>query len=151
MWKRLKLYAVSIVIAALAAAVAYLSLVSPPPAAVRLVADPPAIVREIQQLQELVTVLQVTREDGDRVLTVTEPGIVGKIGLSSAGLGVCLNFLIAARSSDGVPIHILLREALEAGSLDSACLRLRAAGTGRAGNILLGSDNSGAVNFWQGR
>ncbi|NQU12273.1 DUF4230 domain-containing protein [bacterium] len=56
MLKRLKFYTVSIVIAALAAAVAYLSLVGPPSAGVRLAADPPAIVREIQQLQELVTV-----------------------------------------------------------------------------------------------
>jgi isopenicillin-N N-acyltransferase-like protein len=100
-----------------------------------------------EQLQELVTILRITGEDGHRVLTVTEPGIVGKIGLSDAGLGVCLNFLIAARSADGVPIHILLREALAASSLDSACLRLRAAGPGRAGNILLGSSGQRAVNF----
>jgi len=70
-----------------------------------------------EQLEELVTVLSVTREDGHRLLTVTEPGIVGKIGLCSTGLGVCLNFLSAPRTKDGVPIHNLLREALESASV----------------------------------
>ena len=101
-----------------------------------------------EQLEELVTVLSITREDGHRLLTVTEPGIVGKIGLSSAGLGVCLNFLIAPRSADGVPIHNLLREALESSSLQEARGRLRQAGTGRGGNIILAADAADqAVNF----
>jgi isopenicillin-N N-acyltransferase-like protein len=100
-----------------------------------------------EQLEELVTVLSITREDGHRLMTVTEPGIVGKIGLSSAGLGVCLNFLKAPRIRDGVPIHNLLREALESGSLGQARERLRQAGTGRGGNIMLGSDSGQAVNF----
>ncbi len=100
-----------------------------------------------RQLEPLVTVLDISREDGHRVLTVTEPGIVGKIGLSSAGIGVCLNFLSAPRSADGAPIHILLREALEADGLEAACQRLREAGSGRSGNIMLGSDAGRAVNF----
>jgi isopenicillin-N N-acyltransferase-like protein len=100
-----------------------------------------------EELEDLVTVMSITREDGHRLLTVTEPGIVGKIGLSSAGLGVCLNFLSAPRSSDGVPVHNLLREALESNSLPQARERLRQAGTGRGGNILLAADTGEAVNF----
>lgn len=100
-----------------------------------------------EQLEELVTVLSITREDGHKMVTVTEPGIVGKLGLSSAGVGVCLNFLSAPRSSDGAPIHSLLREALEADSVEAARLRLRQAGAGRAGNILLGGDAGQAINF----
>jgi isopenicillin-N N-acyltransferase like protein len=100
-----------------------------------------------EQLQELVTVLSITREDGHKIMTVTEPGIVGKLGLSSAGVGVCLNFLSAPRSSDGVPIHNLLREALEADSLETARLRLQQAGAGRGGNILLSGAAGEAINF----
>lgn len=100
-----------------------------------------------QQLEELVTLLSITRDDGHRILTVTEPGILGKIGLSSAGVGVCLNFLSAPRREDGVPIHNLLREALEAESLAVARQRMRQAGAGRGGNIMLGNDSAEAVNF----
>ena len=41
-----------------------------------------------EQLESLVTVLHITREDQHSILTVTEPGIVGKIGLSDASPGV---------------------------------------------------------------
>jgi isopenicillin-N N-acyltransferase-like protein len=100
-----------------------------------------------EQLEDLITLLSITHEDGHRVLTISEPGIVGKIGLSSAGVGVCLNFLSVPRSEEGVPIHNLLREALDARSLAAARLRLRQAGAGRGGNILLAGDSGEAVNF----
>jgi isopenicillin-N N-acyltransferase-like protein len=100
-----------------------------------------------KQLEELVTVLAITREDGHRMLTVTEPGIVGKIGLSSAAVGVCLNFLSVPRSIDGVPIHSLLREVLEAASLPGACSRLRQAGPGRGGNVMMLEASGEAFNF----
>ncbi len=100
-----------------------------------------------RQLEQLVTVLSIRLEDGREVLTVTEPGIVGKIGLCSEGFGVCLNFLSAPRSNDGAPIHVLLREALDAPSLEAARGRLRQAGTGRGGNILLADAGGEAFNF----
>lgn len=100
-----------------------------------------------RELEDLVTVLKVTLQDGHQLLTVTEPGILGKIGLSSAGVGVCLNFLAAPRLEDGVPIHTLLREALEAPSMARAIQRLREAGTGRGGNIVLGAERDDATSF----
>lgn len=100
-----------------------------------------------RQMEDLVTLLSITLESGHRILTVTEPGIVGKIGLSSAGIGVCLNFLLAPRSEDGVPVHTMLREALEADSLAAAQQRLQQAGTGHGGNILLAAGSGEAVNF----
>jgi isopenicillin-N N-acyltransferase like protein len=47
--------------------------------------------------------------------TLTEAGMVAKIGLSSAGLCVGLNFLRCSLDGgvDGVPIHVLLRLLLE--------------------------------------
>ena len=100
-----------------------------------------------QRLEDLVTLLSITLESGHRILTVSEPGIVGKIGLSSAGIGVCLNFLLAPRSVDGVPVHTMLREVLEADSLATAQQRLRQSGTGHAGNIMLAAASGEAVNF----
>jgi isopenicillin-N N-acyltransferase-like protein len=47
--------------------------------------------------------------------TVTEAGILGKIGLNSHGVAVALNFLASTRDTgaDGVPVHVLLRMTLD--------------------------------------
>jgi len=61
-------------------------------------------------------------------VTLTEAGMVGKIGLSSAGLCVGLNLLRCSADGGlgGVPIHVLLRELLErcdsvAAAVDRLC------------------------------
>ena len=93
----------------------------------------------IDRLEPLFFVLDVTRPNGHRLLTVTEPGIVGKIGLNAAGVGVCLNFLSFEAALDGVPIHVVLRAMLEARTLKEARLRADAAGAGKAANMLVGA------------
>ena len=55
-------------------------------------------------------------------LTLTEAGMLAKIGLNDRGFGVCLNIL---RSEDdgarpGVPVHVLLRALLRRGSVSDA-------------------------------
>jgi isopenicillin-N N-acyltransferase-like protein len=57
----------------------------------------------------------VEQPDGRWFATLTEAGMVGKIGLSSAGLCFGLNFLRCSLDGglDGVPIHVLLRTLLE--------------------------------------
>jgi isopenicillin-N N-acyltransferase-like protein len=47
--------------------------------------------------------------------TVTEAGILGKLGCTSSGLAVGLNFLASSDDggTEGVPIHVLLRLVLE--------------------------------------
>lgn len=58
-----------------------------------------------------------------RVWTFTEAGIVGKIGVNSAGLGIHFNVLRhAGDSADiGVPVHVVARRILdEAATLDEA-------------------------------
>src|SRR5918994_7220262 len=62
------------------------------------------------------TVIHIV-EHGDQqwFATVTEAGILAKIGLNRHGLGVCLNILrtTADGGTDGTPIHLLLRQLLE--------------------------------------
>jgi isopenicillin-N N-acyltransferase-like protein len=55
------------------------------------------------------------RHAGGWFVTLTEAGIVGKIGLYQSGLGVCVNALRTDRDGIGVatPIHVLLRLLLE--------------------------------------
>ena len=57
----------------------------------------------------------VRRGDGPDVLTLTEAGIVGKIGVNTAGLAMCINLLRSDSDSDGpaAPMHVILRRVLE--------------------------------------
>lgn len=66
--------------------------------------------------------LDVTPGEGPRYLTVTEAGMLAKIGCNQYGLGVTLNIL---RSFDdgqqpGLPVHVLLRALLSCRSVAQA-------------------------------
>ncbi|CAF1511888.1 unnamed protein product, partial [Didymodactylos carnosus] len=48
------------------------------------------------------------------ILQLTEPGVLGKIGFNSSGIGVCLNFVQPVTVvNDSIPLHILLRSILD--------------------------------------
>lgn len=96
-----------------------------------------------ERLEPLITLARIERTDGPSILMMTEPGILGKIGLNDAGVGVCFNFLHINRPTNGVPIHILLRAILECSSIDAVRKTISRAGTGRSANILV-ADESGA-------
>lgn len=72
--------------------------------------------------RDALILLRLTEDDGTEVLTLTEAGMLAKIGLNSHGFGVCLNIL---RSQDdgtrlGVPVHVLLRALLRRRSVADA-------------------------------
>lgn len=91
-------------------------------------------------LEGLAVVLRIQRPDGHRISMLTEPGIIGKIGMNSVGIGVCLNILRLSKTSlDGLPIHIVLRAILDARTLEEARQWIAAAGFGKASNIMLGT------------
>ncbi|WP_051323784.1 C45 family autoproteolytic acyltransferase/hydolase [Candidatus Solirubrobacter pratensis] len=75
------------------------------------------------------TLVWVVHERGRWFATVTEAGMLAKIGLNDAGLGVCLNLLISSEDGglDGVPIHLLLRRVLACRSVDEAVALLTSA------------------------
>jgi isopenicillin-N N-acyltransferase-like protein len=60
------------------------------------------------------TVVWIVEHANGWFATLTEAGILAKIGLNDAGLGVCLNLLetTADGGLDGTPIHLLLRRTL---------------------------------------
>jgi isopenicillin-N N-acyltransferase-like protein len=93
----------------------------------------------IEELENLFVVLRIERPDGHRILTVTEPGMLAKIGINSAGLGVCLNFLYAPGPHQGTPIHPMLRAVLEATSADAAKQAIAGCTPGQASNFLIGA------------
>ncbi|KAG8169299.1 hypothetical protein KVR01_000044 [Diaporthe batatas] len=82
------------------------------------------------------------------IAMVTEAGIIGKIGLNSSGVGVCLN-AIRARGLDTsrLPVHLALRTLLESRSLTEGKAALRKLG-GVAGSAhILLADPTSAVGL----
>jgi isopenicillin-N N-acyltransferase like protein len=67
--------------------------------------------------------------EGGRFATMTEAGILAKVGVSTRGIAVALNILYHRRDGTGelgVPVHLVLRRLLgEAGSVDEAWDLLR--------------------------
>lgn len=76
-----------------------------------------------ERMTDVKVVHVFTPSAGRAVKTLTEFGILGKIGLNSAGLGVHFNLLQHERDggTGGVPVHIIARRVLdEASSLTEA-------------------------------
>lgn len=72
---------------------------------------------------------------------VTEAGLIGKIGLSSAGTGVCFNAIsLRGISPNKLPAHLALRMALEAPSAAAAADRIESLGVASACYILVGDE-----------
>jgi isopenicillin-N N-acyltransferase-like protein len=73
--------------------------------------------------QRAACVLLRVRAPGEpEILTMTEAGMVGKVGLNSAGVAVSLNLLrsLADGREVGMPVHVLLRKMLQAPSFAAA-------------------------------
>ena len=89
--------------------------------------------------------------DGRAFTTVTEAGILAKLGVSSAGLACGLNFLTCSLDGgvarDAVPIHVLLRAVLDrCGSLlDALALLLGARVTASSCLTVAGVEPAGAA------
>ena len=81
-----------------------------------LIGRPGVVAQNWDWHPDIVPLVSVVEQPGGRwFATLTEAGMVGKIGLSSAGLAFGLNFLRCSEDGglDGVPIHVLLRVLLD--------------------------------------
>lgn len=101
----------------------------------------------IEELEELMVILLVEKENGSSFVTLTEPGMLAKIGLNSCGIGVGLNFLKSKHLLDGVPIHLLLRAILDCNSLKRVREIVARSGMGKSSYIPVASKNKEAVGF----
>jgi len=95
--------------------------------------------------------LRVRDAGGASFITLTEAGMLAKIGLNSRGFGVCLNIL---RSTDdgehaGVPVHILLRALLARHSVADAVTFASKLTFGASSNVLCAdaSGDTAALEF----
>lgn len=94
---------------------------------------------------------KIYQKDKPDICMITEGGIIGKIGFNSFGLGVCLNAIRANVRSEGVPIHIGLRAALDCTSVEEATSRVSGQQMSSTANFLLaqdyGKDQAKSVNI----
>ncbi|KAH9846504.1 AAT-domain-containing protein [Lenzites betulinus] len=87
----------------------------------------------------------ITTPGKPQIWMVIEPGIVGKIGFNSASVGVCLNAIRARPISTSLlPIHLLLRVALECDSVDAAIATIESLGGAASSQHILIADQNGS-------
>lgn len=106
----------------------------------------------IRELEDLVVLIRYDYPGGRRLLTLTEPGMLAKIGLNDRGLGLCLNFLVSEQELDGVPVHVLARAILETGEVGEARSVIERSGFGKSTHFLVADDKGGccSVEFANG-
>ncbi len=79
---------------------------------------------------------------------ITEAGLIGKIGLNSHGVGVCLNAIKAPGISyTKIPCHLALRTCLDSPRADSALQTLKRLGVASSCHILLSDAITGGVGI----
>ncbi|KAF4809584.1 Acyl-coenzyme A:6-aminopenicillanic-acid-acyltransferase 40 kDa form [Colletotrichum siamense] len=86
----------------------------------------------------------ITQTGLPKISMITEAGIIGKIGLNSAGVGVCLNAIRAyGVDHTKLPIHLALRTVLESNSKTEAIEKLVDTGVAGSGHILVADPTGG--------
>ncbi len=98
---------------------------------------------QLEQKENLI-LARIRQPSKPLIHMITEAGIIGKIGLNSAGVGVCLN-AIRARGVDfnKLPCHLSLRAALESSSRNEAVATLEKVGVASACNIIIADATGG--------
>ena len=91
--------------------------------------------------------LRIKQPSKPSIDMITEAGMIGKIGLNSSGVGVCLNAIRAKGVNwEKLPVHLALRACLDCESKDQAVKRLTDAGVASACHILV-ADEGGSVGL----
>jgi len=93
-----------------------------------------------------VTDVHIERPDGHRIRMLTEPGIIGKIGMNSAGIGACLNILMVEEDLHGLPVHVLLRAILDCSTIEDVESLVVQQSGGKASHVLVGGRDGACIS-----
>ena len=97
-----------------------------------------------EEQQENIIALKIDQDRAPSIGTITEAGIIGKIGLNSSGVGVCLNAIRASGVDfKKLPCHLALRTCLESSSAKVAVLNMQRIGVASACHILVADSIGG--------
>lgn len=96
-----------------------------------------------------VVILEAECEGEPSFVTVTEAGLLAKLGMNSAGLALLTNALATDEvpPPGGIPYHVLLRALLARPDVESAVELLRSTERASAANYLLVDDRGAAVDL----
>ncbi|NLJ33401.1 MAG: hypothetical protein GX349_02265 [Firmicutes bacterium] len=97
--------------------------------------------------RDALILLKMRQKNKPSIAMVTEAGVIGKIGLNSAGLGVCLNALATEEPPEGVPLHIILRGILNSEIISDAIEAVGRTKIACAANFLIAHANGEAVDI----
>lgn len=101
----------------------------------------------MEQQKENLVVVNIEQEGKPRVSMITEAGIIGKIGLNSSGVGVCLNAIrVKGMDPTHLPVHLGLRVVLESSSKEEAISQLERHGIASSAHMLI-ADPNGAIGL----
>lgn len=92
--------------------------------------------------------LSIEQANKPKIQMMTEGGIIGKIGINSAGVGVTLNAIQAPGVAySKLPCHLALRTVLNSTSKDAAADALRKTGVASACHITMADAETGGIGF----
>jgi isopenicillin-N N-acyltransferase-like protein len=98
----------------------------------------------VEAQREALILLRVREARGAAYVTLTEAGMLAKIGFNAHGLGMCLNILrsVFDGREAGIPVHIALRAFLECRDVADAILLAQTLVFAGSSNVLM-ADRSG--------
>jgi len=98
---------------------------------------------------ETVVVLESERLDGPNFVSVVEAGLLAKLGMNSAGLGLVTNALVtdADLGDPGVPFHVLLRAILDCETVSEALATLQRSPRSSSANFLVAHEDGSALDI----
>lgn len=101
----------------------------------------------MEEQKENLVILTIIQSESPTIKMVTEAGLIGKIGLNSAGVGVCLNAIrVKGMDPTRIPCHLGLRVVLESYSREEAVQKLEKHGVASSCHMLV-ADAAGSVGL----
>jgi len=99
--------------------------------------------------REVCILLDVHRDEQPSFATIVEAGMLAKVGMNAAGLGLCTNTLVSERDGHrpGVPYHVMLRALLDAECVEDAQRLLGSVERALSANYLVADRSGHAMNL----
>jgi len=100
-------------------------------------------------LRDSCVILKIEQESKPSILTFTEAGMVGKIGLNSAGIGLCVNGLVSDKDErlPSTPFHVICREILNSKTMSDAIGAVLRAKRKCSANYLIAHKDGEAIDL----
>ena len=91
-------------------------------------------------------ILKIHQMNKPDILMMTEAGFVGKIGMNSKGIGVCLNAIQTGKQKQGVPTHVICRGILNSTNIVDAIGAITRSERAHSANYLIGNSSESIID-----